>query len=59
MKVLELVVEGDTDNEIAARLGYAPRTVNKMLERFYQSKGLRNRAAAAAWFVRARGIHGS
>lgn len=52
LAILRLVADGLTDVEISARLALAPRTVGTYLERMFDRYGLRNRAAAAAWYVR-------
>ena len=51
-EILELVANGLPDKEIAARLGVSLRTVRTHLERFYAARGVHDRAAAAATWVR-------
>ncbi|OLF16224.1 helix-turn-helix transcriptional regulator [Actinophytocola xanthii] len=45
-EVLALVAEGDTDAQIARRLGLRPATVSKHLHRIYTRHNVRNRAEA-------------
>jgi DNA-binding CsgD family transcriptional regulator len=52
LEILRLVADGLTDSEIASRLRLATRTVGTYLERIFERFDLRNRAAAAAWYVR-------
>lgn len=48
LEVLELVAQGDTNVQAAARLGISPFTVKKHLERMYAALGARNRAELIA-----------
>jgi DNA-binding CsgD family transcriptional regulator/uncharacterized protein YkwD len=50
-QVLELVAEGLSDKEIAARLELSLATVRSHLQRMYRERGFRNRADAAATWV--------
>ena len=54
-EVLRLLVEGQTDREIAYTLGLSYRTVTTHVARAYAKLGVRSRAAAAAVAVR-RGL---
>jgi DNA-binding CsgD family transcriptional regulator len=47
-EVLERVMAGDDNHEIAGRLGIAPATVKKHLESIYRTLGVSTRTAAAA-----------
>lgn len=58
---LELVARGFSDKEIAARLGITRSTVRRILQRIYETRGVRGRSAAAvAWLLSAerRHLHG-
>ncbi|GAA3603011.1 helix-turn-helix transcriptional regulator [Microlunatus ginsengisoli] len=46
LEVLELVARGNTDAQVARRLGLRPATVSKHLSRIYGRLGVPNRAAA-------------
>jgi len=49
-QVLDLAVHGESDKEIARRLGLGLSTVRTHLGRFYRDNGLRNKTeAVAAW----------
>jgi DNA-binding NarL/FixJ family response regulator len=50
--ILELVADGLADKEIAARLGLSYGTVRTQLGRFFTANGVRDRAGAAALWVR-------
>ncbi|WP_432845123.1 ATP-binding protein [Amycolatopsis sp. CA-161197] len=50
--VAALVTDGLTNQQIARRLGIAPRTVATHLERIRAKLGVRPRSALAAWFTR-------
>ncbi|MGW4487150.1 ATP-binding protein [Amycolatopsis sp. NPDC004368] len=50
--VAALVTDGLTNQQIARRLGIAPRTVATHLERIRTKLGVRPRSALAAWFTR-------
>jgi len=52
-QVLELLADGDTNNEIAAELVVSVHTVERHLQNAYRKIGVRNRADAAAYMVRA------
>jgi LuxR family maltose regulon positive regulatory protein len=52
-QVLELLADGDTNNEIAAELVISIHTVERHLQNAYRKIGVRNRADAAAYIVRA------
>ena len=52
-QVLELLADGDTNNEIAAELVVSVHTVERHLQNAYRKIGVRNRADAAAYIVRA------
>jgi len=49
---MALVAEGLSDKEIAFGLGLSTSTVKTYLGRFYRVHGLKNRAQAAAVYVR-------
>ena len=51
-EVLALLADGLMDNEIAAVLGIAPRSVGNLVWKLYRRLGARNRAHAAAIGVR-------
>jgi DNA-binding CsgD family transcriptional regulator len=51
-QVLELVSQGCTDKEIAARLGISRKTVEAHLQRIFMRHGLHNRASAIAIWLR-------
>jgi DNA-binding NarL/FixJ family response regulator len=53
-EILNLVAAGLSDKEIALRLGLAYGTVRTHLERFFTASGVRDRAGAAALWVRAQ-----
>ncbi len=46
-EVLSLVVQGQSNGEIALALQVSARTIQKHLERIYQKLGVRNRTEAA------------
>jgi DNA-binding CsgD family transcriptional regulator len=52
-EILKLSSKGLTEKEIAQQLGVSPATVRTHLERFYKSNGLRNKAEAIAFWLRA------
>ena len=47
-QVLELMAQGQTNNEIAANLGVTERTVKAYAQELYDKLGVRNRAGAVA-----------
>jgi DNA-binding NarL/FixJ family response regulator len=51
--ILRLLTEGLNTEQIAGRLAYSERTVKNVLHRVMKRQGLRNRAHAAAYAVRA------
>jgi DNA-binding NarL/FixJ family response regulator len=51
-EILNLVADGLSDKEIAYRLGLSYGTVRTHLERFFTASGVRDRAGAAALWVR-------
>ncbi|ONI87833.1 hypothetical protein ALI144C_07770 [Actinosynnema sp. ALI-1.44] len=51
--VLRLLIEGLNTEQIAGKLAYSDRTVKNVLHRVMKRHGLRNRAHAAAYAVRA------
>jgi len=55
LDVLQLVVRGLSNREIAAQLVLSPRTIERHLENLYRKTDTRNRAEAAAYAV-ARGL---
>lgn len=50
---LQLLARGLTNREIANHLNLSPETVKTVLSRSYVKIGVRNRAQAAAWAIRA------
>ncbi|MGE5691347.1 MAG: helix-turn-helix domain-containing protein [Pseudomonadota bacterium] len=54
VRILELVEEGLTNAEIAARLFVVEQTVKFHLSRIYKKLGVRNRMEATRWAVRNR-----
>lgn len=50
---LQLLSRGLTNREIAQHLNLSPETVKTVLSRSYAKIGVRNRAQAAAWAIRA------
>ena len=46
ISVLDLIAAGHTTREVSRRLGYAPRTVDKHLERIYRKLGVRDKLNA-------------
>lgn len=48
-RLLELVAQGLTDNDIGARLHLSPHTVKKRIEYLRDEIGVRNRTELAAW----------
>jgi DNA-binding NarL/FixJ family response regulator len=51
LEVLQLVVRGKTDNEIAGALFVSPRTVQNTLARVREKTGLRRRSELTRWAV--------
>jgi DNA-binding NarL/FixJ family response regulator len=51
-KVLKLIVEGQTNKEIAATLGIGPSTVRKHLHSILGKLDVKNRVQAAVYAVR-------
>ena len=51
LDVLKLLATGNTDQEIAAALGIAPRTVGTHLQHVYEKIDVHNRAAAVAKYL--------
>ncbi len=47
-EILALIIQGQSDKEIATRLGLSISTVKTYLGRVYRQHGFRNRAEAAA-----------
>jgi non-specific serine/threonine protein kinase len=58
-QISELIAEGLTSREIAARLGVAPRTAEAHAEHIMTKLGVRSRAQVAAWVERTRAHHPS
>ena len=54
--VAELVVQGDTNAEIAHQLGMAVTTVKVHLRRIYTKVGVKNRTSLAAKFHRGNAL---
>jgi DNA-binding CsgD family transcriptional regulator/pimeloyl-ACP methyl ester carboxylesterase len=53
LDVLSLIAAGDSNGEIAARLGISVHTVERHAANLYRKIGARGRAEATAWAVRA------
>ena len=51
-EILNLVADGLSDKQIANQLGLSYGTVRTHLERFFTTSGVRDRAGAAALWVR-------
>lgn len=51
-EVLDLIVAGAADKEIAAELGVAVSTVRSMLQTLYCDTGQAGRVRLALWYVR-------
>ncbi len=51
-EILDLIAAGMADKEIAGRLGLSYGTVRTHLDRFFTANGVRDRAGAAALWVR-------
>ena len=49
--VLDRLASGETDRQIAARLGVSPRTVHKHLEHVYRKLGVATRTAAVVRLI--------
>src|SRR5262249_25113105 len=49
LPVLRVVVRGESNQAIAARLGISARTVGHHIQHVYQKAGVRSRAAATVW----------
>lgn len=58
-EVLQLVVKGLQNKQIAHRLAITERTVKCHLSRVYQSIGVRSRTEAALWLAHHDGLHAS
>ncbi|KUM87073.1 MULTISPECIES: helix-turn-helix transcriptional regulator [Streptomyces] len=52
LEVVALLADGQTDREIAVRLGLSVRTVNAHVVQILTRLGVRNRAETAAWYYR-------
>ena len=52
LEVLDLLVDGDSNKDIARRLGITPKTVMHHTSSIYRKLGVRGRAEAVAWAVR-------
>jgi non-specific serine/threonine protein kinase len=52
MQVVQLVTEGLSDRQIAARLGISPRTVDNHLRHIFEKVGVSSRTALATWALR-------
>lgn len=55
-EVLELLTNGESNRELAQRLGVSPRTIQKHLQRIYAKLGVKRRMAAV--FAVRRNAHG-
>ncbi|WRZ89773.1 helix-turn-helix transcriptional regulator [Streptomyces sp. NBC_01007] len=53
MSILRRAADGDETGEIADRLGYSERTIKRDLHELMKRLGLRNRAHAVAYALRA------
>lgn len=51
-EVLDLLTNGDSNAELACRLGISPRTMQKHLQRIYAKLDVKRRAAAVLMVVR-------
>jgi DNA-binding CsgD family transcriptional regulator len=56
-EVLALLASGESNRELAQRLGVSPRTIQKHLQRIYAKLGVKRRMAAVALAVQ-RDAHG-
>ena len=56
--VLQRLASGETDRQIAARLGLSPRTVHKHLEHVYRKLGVATRTAAVVRLIGADRLGG-
>ena len=52
LEVVQLVVEGLSDRQIAVRLGISPRTVDNHLRHIFEKVGVSSRTALATWALR-------
>ncbi|WP_085368151.1 LuxR C-terminal-related transcriptional regulator [Leifsonia sp. NCR5] len=57
LEVCDLITEGLTDRDIAARLVLSVRTVNNHVQRILAKLGFTSRTQVAAWRLRSRGYH--
>ena len=55
-EILDLIADGLADKEIAGRLRLSYGTVRTHLDRFFTANGVRDRAGAAALWVRIRSL---
>lgn len=51
-EILRLVVEGQTNREIAYRLSISPKTVSVHLQNVYRKIGVDSRVEAVVWFLK-------
>jgi DNA-binding CsgD family transcriptional regulator len=51
-EVVELLTNGESNRELAQRLGVSPRTIQKHLQRIYAKLGVKRRMAAVMLAVR-------
>jgi RNA polymerase sigma factor (sigma-70 family) len=56
-QVLELVIQGKCNKEVAATLGISEHTVEQHLRRIYKALRVNNRVEASVMFVRERIEH--
>ena len=51
-QILDMIITGQADKQIARELGLSQRTVRTHIERLFKAHGFHDRAAAAAFWVR-------
>ena len=58
-QIVELIAQGLTNAEIAARLSLRPQSVKNRLSEIFQKTGLRSRTALAVWSLRREALRPS